>query len=164
MVIWETFKVAECRVFLLCTLHLWSSRIKRYITVVLWRNSCSLHQAVTHESNRLDRKTSCSRFFCKISSFFYSWQFLCLVFSVLLSLTKCNPFASIGGIFPLKCFHFPLTSERHVLLIILQQPQAWRRRTVMFFHAHRVCCAWKPLLWMWRDSKFFFPFSPLLDC
>lgn len=105
VVIRETFKVAECRVFLLCTLHAWSSRIKRYITVVLWRNSCSLHQTVIPASNRLDRKTGCSRCFYKIRSSFYSWKVLYLVFPVLLSLSKYNPFASFGGIFPLKCFH-----------------------------------------------------------
>lgn len=143
-VIWETCEVAECRVFLLCTLHVWSSKIKSYITVVLWRNSCSLHQTVVHASNHLDRKPACSRFFCKISSSLYSQQILCLVFPVLLSLSKYNPFESFGGIFPLKCFHaFPSDFERHVLLIILQQPQAWWRGTVTFFHAHRICCAWK---------------------
>lgn len=104
MVIWEAFKVAECRSFLLRTLHVWYSRIKRYLTVVLWRNSCSLHQTVIPAPSRLDRKTSCNRFFCKISSSFYSCKVLRLVFPVLLSLSKYNPFASFGRIFPSEMF------------------------------------------------------------
>lgn len=73
-------------------------------SVVLWRNSCSLLQTVIHAPNWLDRKTACSRFFCKISSSFYSWKVLCLIFPVLLSLSKYNPFASLGGIFPSEIF------------------------------------------------------------
>lgn len=73
-------------------------------SVVLWRNSCSLLQTVIHAPNWLDRKTACSRFFCKISSSFYSRKVLCLIFLVLLSLSKYNPFASLGGIFPSEIF------------------------------------------------------------
>lgn len=162
VLIWETFKVAGYRVFLLHALREWSSRIKRYITGVLWRHSCSLHLIVMHVPNWLERKAAYNRYFCKISSSVYSWKVLCPVSPILLPPSEYSPFASFGGIFfLLKYFHaFPLIFERHVLLIILQQPQAWRRSTV-FFHAHRVYCAWKLLQWMCRDRKsfsfFFFP-------
>lgn len=105
MVIWETFKVAECRAFLLRT-RVWYSRIKTYIAVVLWRNSCSLHQTVIQAPNQLDRKTACNRFFCKISSSFYSWKVLCLIFPVLLYLSKYILLLHhLVGFFPLKSFH-----------------------------------------------------------
>lgn len=165
MVIWETFKVAECRAFLLCT-HVWYSRIKTYIAVVLWRNSCSLHQTVIQAPNQLDRKTACNRFFCKISSSFYSWKVLCLIFpSSPLPIQIYTPFASFGGIFPSEKFScFFLWFLKDVFYWLSSRNLTPDEDALLyFFHAHRVYCAWKLLSWMWRDSKSFsFFLSPSL--
>lgn len=118
----------------------WSSRIKRSIPGVLWRHSCSPHQTVMSVPNWLERKASYNRFFCETSSCLSTWEKSRALFPHLNTILLHH----VAGFFPSEIFScFSSDFERHVLLIIFQQPQAWRSSTVVLFHAHRVHCAWK---------------------